>query len=125
MSDTAEEELAKHLRHLEEMVASSEVRSSPPRLAPLITDDFVEFGKSGNIYDKKLILETLANEDDNGGYCIEEIAVKRLGADAALVTYDIPARTRSGEPRTASLRSSVWVRRDGRWQMLFHQGTAR
>lgn len=125
MSDISEGDVERQLRHLEEMVASSEIRSSPEGLVPLIADDFVEFGESGNIYDKKIILETLANEDDNGGYCIEEFAVTRLGAEAALVTYHIPARTRSGERRTACLRSSVWVRRDGRWQILFHQGTAR
>ena len=123
MSDTGN--IEKYLRHLEEMAASSEVRSSPEGLAPLTADDFVEFWPSRrNIYDTKIILETLATEDGNGGYCFEGFAVTRVGADAALATYHIPVRTRSGEPSTPSLRSSVWVRRDGRWQMLFHQGTA-
>jgi glyoxylase I family protein len=47
---------------------------------------------------------------------MEDFAVTRLAAGAALVTY------RSRDPRHAR-RSSIWVRRGGRWVMRFHQGT--
>jgi glyoxylase I family protein len=47
---------------------------------------------------------------------MEDFAVARLGVGVALVTY------RSRDPRHAR-RSSIWVRRNGRWQMVFHQGT--
>jgi hypothetical protein len=39
------------------------------------------------------------------------------------VTYRAVRRDESDHSEVASLRSSLWVIRDGRWQMLFHQGT--
>jgi hypothetical protein len=40
-----------------------------------------------------------------------------LGPDVVLLTYRLDG------PGVPSLRSSVWVRADGRWVLLFHQGT--
>ena len=42
-----------------------------------------------------------------------------LAPDAALLNY----RATDSSNGSATLRSSLWVHRDGRWQMLFHQGT--
>jgi glyoxylase I family protein len=47
---------------------------------------------------------------------MDDFAVMRLAANVALVTYA------SRDPRHAK-RSSIWVRRRGRWLMVFHQGT--
>ena len=45
-----------------------------------------------------------------------------LHDEVALVTYrsDAPG---PGVPSRPVSRSSVWVRRDGRWRLRFHQGT--
>jgi hypothetical protein len=42
-----------------------------------------------------------------------------LAPGVVLVTY----RAGRQHGSEASLRSSIWKRIDGRWQMLFHQGT--
>jgi glyoxylase I family protein len=45
---------------------------------------------------------------------------KRLAPGVALVTYSI--RREDSQP-VHTLRSSIWQLRDGRWQLVFHQGT--
>ena len=120
MSERTQQDIEEHLRDLEEMVASLEVRSSPQELGPLIAHDIVEFGKSGRIYDKKRALAVFTNDDPQAGHSIEVFAVERQEADTAPVTYRILPRA----SLPGSLSSSIRVRRDDGWQMLFHRGTA-
>jgi hypothetical protein len=84
-------------------------------LHDLIADDFLEFGASGRTWTAADVRNTLATEPARD-VPMEEFAVARLSVGVALVTY------RSRDPRHAR-RSSIWVRRKGRWQMVFHQGT--
>ena len=83
-----------------------------------MADEFCEFGKSGRVYDKPAILKSLAAEPP-GHPLIEssEYVLTPISADAALLTY------RSISAGATALRSSLWIYRDARWQMLFHQGT--
>jgi len=84
-------------------------------LAELIADDFLEFGASGRTWTAAEARDALATEPARD-VPMEDFAVARLGVGVALVTY------RSRDPRHAR-RSSIWVRRNGRWLMCFHQGT--
>jgi glyoxylase I family protein len=84
-------------------------------LSELIADDFLEFGASGRTCAAADVRAALATEPPRD-VPMEDFAVTRLAAGAALVTY------RSRDPRHAR-RSSIWVRRGGRWVMRFHQGT--
>ncbi len=52
------------LQRLEEELLRPEVRRSPEKMAVLLADDFLEFGRSGRIYDKVNILETVAQQCD-------------------------------------------------------------
>ena len=60
---------------------------------------------------------TLLASETQAAMTLSDFAVTWQTADAAHVTYRI------ANPATGSLRSSLWIRRDLRWQMLFHQGT--
>ena len=84
-------------------------------LAELIADDFFEFGASGRTWTAAEVRETLKTEAPRD-VPMEDFAVTRIAVGVALVTY------RSRDPRHAR-RSSIWVRRGGRWVMRFHQGT--
>ena len=108
------------IRSLEERLLEPEVRSSPEQLALLLAEDFLEIGSSGRTFDKKQIIANLKGESVFD-YSIQDFKVRQLGADIALATYRIETR-QEAEPRI-SLRSSIWVHRDGRWQVMFHQGT--
>lgn len=107
------------LRQLEEELLQPEVRASAERVSGLLADDFVEFGSSGRVFDKKQIIELLGQEISTKR-SLSEFALTVLAEDVVLVTY---RATRSSKPPVHSLRSSVWRLRNGRWQMVFHQGT--
>lgn len=99
------------------------LRQVPERLAPLLADDFVEFGSSGRSYDKKQVLYLLRKQVP-ARLTIEEFRVVELAPAAALVTYRARTEAQDGRSEKQSLRSSIWVQRGGEWRMIFHQGTA-
>jgi hypothetical protein len=109
------------LKRLEEELLRPEVRRSPEKMAALLADDFVEFGKSGRIYGKADILAVAAQPFD-GQPSLREFAVKTLAPSIALVTYRSILRHADGSERQA-LRSSIWARTGHGWRLVFHQGT--
>lgn len=109
--------LAEHLRKLEESLLQPEVRFTPGELDILLAEDFVEYGSSGRIWHKEDCLVP-------GGIGVRKLRLthfecRRLGADTALNVFQILDE----DTGRASLRSSVWQQRQGRWRLVFHQGT--
>ena len=118
-----EESLHQLLYDLEMSLMRPDVRHSPDELTKLLADEFVEFGSSGQVYDRKAIIEALS-EESGIEFSISDYKSVPLTPEMVLVTYRAVC-TDSGEGSvTHSLRSSVWILRDDRWQMVFHQGTA-
>lgn len=112
-------------RSLEQKLHRPEVRHSPNAVRALLADEFIEFGNSGRVYNKASIVEALAEETTAEAALIPEVhhfAAQSFAPDVVLVTYRSSRRT-DGTARRTTLRSSVWKLIDGRWQMLFHQGT--
>jgi len=109
--DAVREELLR----LELALARRDPRGIDGGLASLIARDFVEFGASGRTWTADETREMVAAEAPTD-LAIEGFAVAPLAAEVVLATY------RTGPTRPAN-RASIWVRRDGRWQMRFHQGT--
>ncbi|MGD2059376.1 MAG: DUF4440 domain-containing protein [Acidimicrobiia bacterium] len=105
------------LRTREMELLDPDVRSDPVRVRDLLHDDFMEFGSTGRVYNKRMLLDMLKGER-HAEVVIREFAVRQLSSDTALVTY----RT-VGEAGQEARRSSVWIRQDGEWRMAFHQGT--
>lgn len=94
-----------------------DVRADVNRVRELLHDDFLEFGSTGRVYTKKVLLDMLRQERPST-VVIRDFAVRQLASDTALVTY----RT-VGQSDQEARRSSVWIRQDGAWRMVFHQGT--
>jgi hypothetical protein len=114
--------LAEQLFECEKKLLDPVLRRTPEKLAPLLADDFMEFGSSGRTYDKKQILYQLRKQL-LAQLTMEEFRVVELTPHAALVTYRARAESADGKGEKYSLRSSLWVQRAGEWQMIFHQGT--
>jgi len=114
--DNVTDDLRETLWRLERALASADPSGVDGGLEGLIADGFLEFGASGRTWDKASMRQTLAGATPTPPVDLEDFAVEALSDDVALVTY------RLGPPRPSN-RSSVWVRRDGRWQVRFHQGT--
>ena len=109
-------------RELEERLLHPEVRSSGDELSRLLTDDFIEFGSSGAIYNKHQIISSLAREQIME-WSIADFSMRVLAGDVVLLTYRSTRRDPASAEERHSLRSSIWKLNDTRWQMIFHQGT--
>jgi hypothetical protein len=105
---------------LERSCLDPEVRASPDRLAMLISDDFVEFGSSGRVWDKAAVVKEIPAQSGLT-FELSNFEAVRLGPDLVHTTFRVSIRDAASTRH--SLRSSLWVSRSGRWQMLFHQGT--
>jgi len=116
------ESLEAQLRQLETDLLRADVRRDPRKLALLLADEFHEFGSSGRIYTKREALDLLPSAPP-ADISILEFSVTLLATDVALVRYQAAKHSADASGASVSLRSSVWVLRDSRWQMLFHQGT--
>ena len=113
-------------RELEEQLLRPDVRSSVEKVAHLLADEFVEIGSSGRVFDKQQIIEALESEESEGqspAQTADEFTVRSIAENVALVTYRTVRWTSITGQEVQTLRSSIWKLIDGRWQMIFHQGT--
>lgn len=114
--------LTEKLLELEKKLLDPDLRRTPEKLAPLLADDFMEFGSSGHAYDKQRVLFLLRRQIP-ARLVIEEFRVFEVSASAALVTYRACSESSHTTAYHYSLRSSLWMLRGDAWQMVFHQGT--
>jgi hypothetical protein len=108
--------LKEHLCQLEQLLLQPEIRTSPEELSKLLADEFFEFGSSGRVWYKKDMVSTGIGVIKA---TLHNFEVHPLVPDVVLATYYSVNETR----KQHTLRSSIWKRIDGRWQMVFHQGT--
>lgn len=102
---------------LERMLLDPDVRHSASKLEVLLHQDFIEFGSSGLVYNRRMMIDMMVKEVP-ATVLIRDYEVGSLSADTALVTY------RSiGASGQEARRSSIWVHADGTWKVRFHQGT--
>lgn len=109
-------QLQEHLHALEERLLHPDRETDRNELTSLLATDFREFCTSGRIFNilqlKSALLTTAPRPAT-----MSHFYVTPLGENSALTTYHITTAN------SISHHSSVWVQRDGKWQMLFHQGT--
>ncbi|KKR32472.1 MAG: hypothetical protein UT64_C0033G0006 [Candidatus Falkowbacteria bacterium GW2011_GWF2_39_8] len=111
-----------HIKKLEHELLDPEVRKSGKRIGELLADDFFEFAKDGKKYNKKEIIDILPS-------CPEEIFatsnfdVLEISSNTVLVTYIADRKVIKTEEKSKTLCSSIWQERNGKWQMIFFQGT--
>jgi hypothetical protein len=113
------------IRALEERLANPGPGDSKESLAVIFASDFREFGSSGRIFDAETVLGALggvAQRPVRAPISLEGFRTERIAPNVVLATY--LARVPAGPGwKPPTLRSSLWCKRDGRWQIVFHQGT--
>jgi hypothetical protein len=109
------------VRNLELSLLTEAVRKDPTRMCLLLTEEFCEFGASGRVYNKTEVIAELQAEHERR-IAMKDFATQMIDSSTMLVRY---RSVREGEDGVVveALRSSIWVLREGRWQILFHQGT--
>lgn len=110
------------LYQLEQRLLQPEVRKSTDGIAMLLADDFIEFGSSGRIFYKQQVVEELPHAT-SVRMTLLDFNAKTLASDVVLTTFRVVKHNEAGTEIMHSLRSSIWKFLDGRWQMVFHQGT--
>lgn len=116
--------LEKHIFELENQLLKPETRQSAAGISELLADDFMEFCISGNVYhyNKGDIIDKNVNSPEIK-WEIKEFAIRQLSKESILATYKVTKYSGSKENIKYSLRSSIWQCLDGKWRMVFHQGT--
>lgn len=114
----AEADTQQQLIELEWALWRTETRFDAAFMERTLAHDFAEFGRSGRVYARA---DTLAVPRQPIDAKLRGFQLSMLADDVALLTYVSEVRH---EQLDAANRSSVWVRRNGRWQLRFHQGTS-
>jgi hypothetical protein len=109
------------IRMLEEKLVEPSTRHSVKELSALLDDDFTEFGRSGNVYDKWVVIGRIQKEETSR-MTLSDFKIVGLAPNVILATYRA-TKTETGGQKSYSLRSSIWRRAGDKWQMFFHQGT--
>ena len=114
-------QIKEFLVSLENKLLSAAVRKSAEEIAQLLADDYLEYGSSGKVYNKKDTIEALQSEP-----VIEisahDFEVKLLTPEVALVRY-IAVKKDKTIINASCLRSSLWKKTGENWQIVFHQGS--
>lgn len=116
------ENLEEIIFKLEKELQQSEVRKSVRQLEELISDDFIEFGSSGQIYTKKDILNRLPQSPEVK-FIMTDFRINALGHDIVQALYETEKKNQETGEIIYSLRSSLWRKENDQWKIIFHQGT--
>ena len=122
---SVQREIQLEIRTLEERLANPGQEEHWGSLAAHFGADFREFGSSGRVFDAATVLAAVdgaATRPGRSGISLEGFRVEKVAPNVVLATYvsKLPAGPGWKPP---SLRSSLWCKRDGKWQIVFHQGT--
>lgn len=109
-------DLQDHLHSFEERLLHPDRERDRRALIPLFSDEFKEFCISGRIFNRQQVIDSLLRSEPRPA-TISNYYVESLAENVALATYS--AKT----ALVVSHRSSIWILRDNRWQLYFHQAT--
>jgi hypothetical protein len=112
----------KKLLALEKHLMRPDIRKSMHGVDAILDDGFIEFGSAGQIISKRQVLAWIPIEPP-AKWTMSSFRATLLARNVALVTYRVTKKEKEKKKPVHSLRSSVFVLRNRRWQMIFHQGT--
>lgn len=107
------------LLKLEMSLWLQETRFNYKYMDGILHPDFMEFGKSGNTYNKQDILDNM-DGTIKAKLPFKDLKVKQIGEGAFLLTYQ--AELIENDRKIVTNRSSIWISGET-FQLLFHQGT--
>ncbi len=115
--------LTQQLSQLEAQLHLPEIRHQPERVSQLLHPAFEETGRSGQRYTRDVVVEALRAESAADAIVADGYAATTLSPGVALLTYRSAQCDAQGTRSKHTLRSSIWLLTDGRWQLRYHQGT--
>jgi hypothetical protein len=94
-------------------------------LSSLLAEDLRVVSDTG-VAEKSEVIEELKTNYTLMDYTLQEVRVVELSSEAALITYKAVQNVShkgQGWKSQAAYHSSIWVKRDGKWQSVLHQIT--
>lgn len=107
------------IRQYEDSFFSKEFCNDRDKVESRIHKDFLEYGCSGEIYDKEKEVEYLTNLVLDRPIEISKFKVENLSEDVILAHYE----THHLDTGKVFLCSSIWKMVGTDWKLYFHQGT--
>ena len=95
------------------------IRARPDEIDRFLHEEFTEIGASGRRWDRASTIALLAT-DPGSAPEVSDLVARSLADDVVLVTY---LAKHAADEGTTSFRSSLWVKTNDAWKVLFHQGT--
>lgn len=114
--------LTQQLSQLEAQLHLPEIRSQPERVSQLLHPAFEETGQSGQRYTREAVVEALRGESNADAIAADGYAATALAPGVVLLTYRSAQCDAQGARSKHTLRSSIWLLTDDRWQLRYHQG---
>lgn len=104
----------------EEQLLENDIRNDGSSITELIEDKCIEISASGKqrIYKSG---ELFGNVDGELYIVSNSVRLINISDDCKLLLYIVEKVNKN--KRLKSNRSSIWKKTDGKWKMIFHQGT--
>jgi hypothetical protein len=118
-----EENLKEIIFSLESEFQKPEVRKSAEKLGELISDDFCEITSSGLVTSKKDCLVNLPKASEIK-FVMTGFRINVLSLDMIQTFFKTEKTVVETGKVSYSMRSSIWKNENGKWRMIFHQGTS-
>jgi hypothetical protein len=103
-----------HIKYLELSLLNPEVRTVPEKLDQILSDDFIEIGQSGRLYNKRDIIDELEKAPPSTAIFFD-FDIRALSDVLILATYKSTNATRTVQ------RYSLWEKTSGDWRILYHE----
>jgi len=112
------------LEKLERELHNPLVRKQQERLCCLLHPDFREFGKSGKEFNRESIIADMQEDDSALKIWSGDYQLQFSTENSALILYKSAYIELDGSLSSYSIRSSLWIKADSNWKIIFHQGTS-
>jgi hypothetical protein len=118
---TEEGRIKKELISKEEQLFDNSIRNDANKIAELIHDNAIEITASGE-QSRYQNGDLFGNVDGISYIDSNTVQLIHLSDDCKLLVY-IAAKVNKNV-RSKTNNSSIWKKNDGKWKIVFHQGTA-
>ncbi len=125
VSTTQATNVAQELIRIEHRLAKALVERDLEAYNSLLAADWTTIDLAGRVLSKSQVLQELSSKDrEIEAATIDDIKVKELGDVAVVTGRTVAAGSYRGQRSSVVLRfTDVFVKRDGRWQVVASQGT--
>lgn len=116
------ENIEKVLFNLESELQKPDVRKSVEKLDGLISDDLREITSSGAVTNKQDCFVNLPATPEIK-FVMTDFSIRELAPNLVQTFFKTKKTVVGTDKVSDSMRNSIWKNENGKWKMVFHQGT--